>query len=80
MPSTAIRRFSYDPETRTLFVTFVSGQDYAYEDVPPQTAQAFREAFSKGQFFQAQVRDRFAYRRLGEPETDSDRHGRASRR
>ena len=65
MPSTAIRRFHYEPETRTLTVTFVSGQEYAYEDVPPETARDFREAFSKGRFFQAQVRDRFAYRRVG---------------
>lgn len=79
MPSTAIRRFSYDPETRTLFVTFVSGQDYAYEGVPPEIARAFREAASKGRFFQAEVRDRFAYRRLAGPDGDGD-HARVSRR
>ena len=72
MPSTAIRRFDYDPETRTLYVTFVSGQDYAYDDVPPEAAQAFREAFSKGRFFQTEVRDRYAYRRLSEPAGGSD--------
>ena len=66
MPSTAIRRFDYDPETRTLYVTFVSGQDYAYDDVPPGLAKDFRAAGSKGRFFQSRVRDRYAYRRLGE--------------
>jgi len=64
MPSTAIRRFEYDPESRTLYVAFVSGQEYAYEGVPPELAADFRGAFSKGRFFQARVRDRFAYRRL----------------
>lgn len=63
MPSTAIRRFSYEPEKRTLYVTFVSGQDYAYEDVPAEVAGGLREAVSKGRFFQANIRDRFAYRR-----------------
>jgi hypothetical protein len=67
MPSTAIRRFHYEPETRTLYVTFVSGQEYAYEDVPPELARDFRAARSKGRFFQERVRDRFAYRRLSDP-------------
>ena len=71
MPSTAIRRFSYEPETRTLFVTFVSGQDYLYEDVPAEVARGFREAASKGRFFQTKIRDRFAYRRLEVGESDN---------
>ena len=66
MPSSAIRRFRYEPETRTLVVTFVSGEDYAYADVPPEVSAAFREAFSKGRFFQTHVRDRYRYRRLSD--------------
>lgn len=79
MPSTAIRRFHYEPETRTLYVTFVSGQDYAYEEVPPETARDFRAAFSKGQFFQAHVRDRFAYRRVGGTRGGAGRENRLTR-
>ncbi len=64
MPSTAIRRFHYDPEGRRLLVTFVSGQTYAYFDVPPEVDEAFRAAFSKGRFFQDRIRDRFDYARV----------------
>ena len=36
MPSTAIRRIMYDPIDRELWVTFVSGRQYVYFDVPPE--------------------------------------------
>ena len=74
MPSSVIRRFLYDASTRGLYVTFVSGQRYVYEGVPPEVPAAWRAAFSKGEFFAAHVRDRFPYRRLGrdpEPPTEA---------
>lgn len=64
MPSSVIRRFRYDEESRTLFVTFTSGEDYAYFDVPPEVNAGFKAAFSKGTFFASHIRDRFAYQRL----------------
>ncbi|MGY0573095.1 KTSC domain-containing protein [Bradyrhizobium sp. RDM12] len=57
-----IRFFRYAPETRELKVTFVSGRLYLYEDVPPEVAAAFRNARSKGTFFNHEIRDRYAYR------------------
>ena len=71
MPSTAIRNFAYDPPSATLTVTFVTGRRYAYAEVPPQVAAAFGSAFSKGQFFNEAIRDRYAFRRL--PPERSDR-------
>ncbi|MFK4506309.1 KTSC domain-containing protein [Bradyrhizobium daqingense] len=62
MPSSVIRSFRYAPETRELKVTFVSGRLYVYEDVPAEVAAAFRDAFSKGSFFNREIRDRYAYR------------------
>jgi len=59
MPSTVIRRFDYDPRTQALDVEFVSGRSYRYAGVPEEVAQAFREAFSKGRFFNARVRDAY---------------------
>ena len=41
MPSTAIRRIMYDPIDRELWVTFVSGRQYVYFDVPPEKFSAF---------------------------------------
>lgn len=64
MPSTAIRRFDYDPAQAALTVTFVTGRRYRYAGVPERVAEAFRAAFSKGRFFNARIRDRFAYEEL----------------
>ena len=69
MPSTAIKNFRYDPESRTLSVWFVpTGKRYDYESVPPQTVAAFRDSFSKGRFFNARIRDRFRYREVEDRE------------
>ena len=69
MPSSVIRTFDYDPTSRALDVEFVSGRRYRYASVPEDVAQAFREAFSKGRFFNAHIRDHFAAREL---ELESD--------
>ncbi len=66
MPSTAIRSLSYDDQTATLFVTFVDGDLYAYRGVPAVAFEAFRAAPSKGRFFAARIRDRYAYERMDE--------------
>ena len=64
MPSSVIRRFSYDEPYRRLRVTFTSGDVYDYDAVPPEVVAAFKAAFSKGQFFGPNIRDRYAYRRV----------------
>lgn len=62
MPSSVIRFFRYGPDTRELKVTFVSGRLYVYENVPPEVAAAFRNARSKGTFFNHEIRDRYVFR------------------
>ena len=64
MPSTAIRTFSYDPASRTLFVTFIDGDLYAYRDVEAETYAAMKAAISKGRFFSRRIRGRYAYAKL----------------
>lgn len=68
MPSTAVRRLSYDHETRTLFVVFVDGDLYAYRDVEPELYTAFMKATSKGGFFARHVRGRYPYAKLADDE------------
>ncbi len=68
MPSTAIRTFSYDLETRTLFVTFVDGDLYAYREVPAETYRAMQAAISKGRFFAKRIRGLYAYAKLEDGE------------
>lgn len=64
MPSTAIQSLSFDDVTKTLFVTFVDGDLYAYFDVPPRVYGSFRSARSKGGFFARNIRGRYRYQKL----------------
>lgn len=64
MPSSVIRRFSYDQAARRLRVTFVSGDVYDYDAVPPEVAEGLAQAPSKGRFFGPRIRDRYPYRRV----------------
>ena len=64
MPSTVIKRFDYEPHRRELLVTFTTGRRYIYSKVPPEAVDRFRRAVSKGQHFNAHIRDRYEYREL----------------
>lgn len=61
IPSTIIRAFDYSSEARELDVLFTTGRRYVYRDVPPEAADAFRSAFSKGRHFNARIRGRYPY-------------------
>jgi hypothetical protein len=63
MPSSVIRSYAYDEESRCLDVLFVSGLRYSYVNVPKQVAEELHAAASKGSFFNANIRDHYAYRR-----------------
>lgn len=62
--STAVRAIRYDAKAQRLHVTFVSGERYAYENVPGELYARFGAAESKGRFFQAEIRDRYPFTRL----------------
>jgi hypothetical protein len=64
MPSTAIRHVDYDAASRALTVTFTTGRRYVYESVPPEVYTALVTAPSKGTFFNAEIRDAYAYEEL----------------
>jgi hypothetical protein len=74
MPSTAISRIVYEPESQVLNVWFRgSGELYRYYDVPARVHDAFRDASSKGRFFNAHVKDRYAFQRiLSKPDDGRD--------
>lgn len=64
MPSTVIRSFDYDADKQQLLVVFRSGRRYVYEQVSADTYTRMRGAFSKGEFFNKHIRDRFPFRAL----------------
>lgn len=67
MPSDVIKDFRYDAQSRTLFVTFQSGELYAYGGVEPETYAAMRRSISRGRFFMRRIRDRYAYGKVEDP-------------
>jgi len=77
MPSHAIRSYAYDADARALDVIFVSGRRYRYDGVPPAEAQAMREAFAEGVFFNRRIRDRYPATPLA-PEGDGGGRAAAS--
>lgn len=67
MPSTSIRKTTYDPDRQVLSVWFVpNGKRYDYEAVPAETHRAFRNAFAKGRFFNKHIGDRFRHRHVAD--------------
>ena len=64
MPSQVIRRFVYDQTAGNLWVEFTTGRRYVYSEVPPEVANAFRAAFSKGIYFNTRIRDQFPCREV----------------
>jgi hypothetical protein len=64
MPSTAIAFISYDRDSTMLTVTFVSGRRYKYYGVSSDVAAAFRQASSKGAFFNQRIRDHYRFQEV----------------
>jgi hypothetical protein len=64
MPSAVVRSFGFDESRNELTVTFTTGRVYVYSLVPATVAQAMGAAFSKGEYFNTNIRDRYAYRQI----------------
>lgn len=67
MPSTVIRAAHYDVDKAELDIVFTTGRRYIYHDVPPEAADRFRAAFSKGRYFNARIRDHYPFTEITEP-------------
>lgn len=55
----------YDEELMTLYIEFDRGQVYSYHAVPGNIARGFSQALSAGQYFHAQIRNQFEFKKLG---------------
>lgn len=64
MPSSVIRKASYNRGTKELRITFVSGRVYVYSGVPKAIHDAYCNALSKGSFFNMAIRDRYRFREV----------------
>lgn len=63
--SSNLQSVGYDAATKTLEIRFDSGGIYQYLNVPPSTHQGLMSAASKGTFFDAWIKHRYATRRVG---------------
>lgn len=72
MPSTVIRRYAYARDRAALEVTFTTGRRYRYFMVPAYVVDGLNEAFSKGRYFNARIRNRFPYEELDGEEDEGD--------
>lgn len=65
MTQQAIRGAWYQPSRRSLDLLFASGRHYRYSNVPACVADRFAQAMSKGRFYNAEIRGKFACTELG---------------
>jgi hypothetical protein len=62
--SSAIRTVGYDEHDQTLTITFLrSGITYSYYNVPMSVYRRITQAGSPGRYFNANIRNRYAYSR-----------------
>ena len=66
MPSSVIHLFHYDAAEQRLDILFTSGRRYSFHDVPEALYQQMARALSKGEFFNAHIRDQFSFTRHAE--------------
>jgi len=64
MPSSVVASIQYDAASSTLRVTYVSGAEYEYKNVPEEVYTAMRTAFSKGTFLNQHLKGKYAYKKI----------------
>lgn len=63
--SDTLRSVGYAPCASVLEVEFAGGEVGQYVGVPTSVHDALLASPSKGEFFDAHIRERYAYRRIG---------------
>jgi lysyl-tRNA synthetase class 2 len=63
-PSSNIASCAYDSVAQTLTIAFKSGSSYRYKNVPQAVWMGLQNAHSLGEYFQRQIRGRYADERL----------------
>ena len=62
--SSVFRDAAYVADKRELRITFVSGREYAYANVPPSIYEAFLASSSKPAFFNIAIRGRYHFHEI----------------
>lgn len=62
--SGTIKSFDYDSVTQTLRLEFDNGSIYKYHDVPDSINQGLNSAVSRGQYFNANIKEKYGHDKL----------------
>ena len=57
--STLLHSIGYDPENQRLFVNFLKGGLYRYDNVPYEVYEDFQNAPSAGKFFLTKIKHQY---------------------
>ena len=63
--STTMKSVGYESKRQILEIEFQSGEVYQYLDVPKMVHQGLLRAGSKGKYFNGEIRDDYAFVRVG---------------
>ena len=64
MPSSVVAHFSYDEETSTLRVTYVSGMVYDYKGVPEKVYREMKAYQSKGSYLNYYIKGKYDFEKV----------------
>lgn len=63
--SESIAAIGYDDDAEVLEVEFATGAVYRYSGVPQDVYEDFRQAPSKGAYFNRRIRDAYPFEQVG---------------
>ena len=64
MPSSVVQAMKYDPVSKTLRITYVSGRVYNYLGVPESLFAKMKTAASKGVFLNTRIKGKYAFEKV----------------
>jgi len=62
--SSNISYIGYDYDTQELYITFVKGDTYKYDNVPEQVFKEFLEASSVGKYYIVNIRGQYTSNKI----------------
>lgn len=65
LQSTNLAATTYDAETQTLTIDFVSGAQYDYYEVPEYIYDELVQAIDPNSYFKSAIEGKFTYERVG---------------
>jgi hypothetical protein len=64
MPSSVVANMSYNADTRTLRIVYVSGMVYDYREVPEEVYLAMKSSGSKGIYLNKKIKGRYPFEKI----------------